>query len=39
MNKEILIEALYIAKDDFDFDGEHHKAEQVMSYIEELNNE
>lgn len=39
MNKEVLIEALYIAKDDFDFDGEDDKASQIEAYIKELMNE
>lgn len=38
MNKELLIEALHIAKDDFDFDGEHEKAEAIGSYIKEISN-
>jgi hypothetical protein len=39
MNKDILIEALDIAKDNFDYDGEYDKANQVRSYIKELNND
>lgn len=38
MNKDLLIEALYIAKDDFDFDGEHEKADAIGSYIKEIAN-
>ncbi len=36
MNKEILIEALEIAKNNFDYDGEYDKAEQVVEYLKEL---
>lgn len=36
MNKDTLIEALWIAKDNFDYDGEYAKANQVESYINEL---
>jgi hypothetical protein len=36
MNKEILIEALEIAKNNFDYDGEYDKAGQVLAYIQEL---
>jgi hypothetical protein len=36
MNKELLIESLHIAKDNFDFDGEYDKAEIVQDYIDEL---
>ena len=36
MNKELLIEALWVAKDNFDYDGEHDKANQVESYIKEI---
>jgi hypothetical protein len=39
MDKELLIEALHIAKDDFDFDGEYEKAEAIESYIKEIVNE
>jgi hypothetical protein len=38
MDKDLLIEALYIAKDDFDFDGEHEKSEAIESYIKEIAN-
>lgn len=36
MNKELLIEALEIAKDNFDYDAEYHKAEAVEEYIKQL---
>jgi hypothetical protein len=36
MNKELLIEALEIAKDNFDYDAEYHKAEAVKVYIKQL---
>ena len=39
MNKEILIEALWIAKDSFDYDAEYHKAEAVEEYIKQLQEE
>lgn len=39
MNKEILIEALWIAKDNFDYDAEYHKAESVEEYIKQLQEE
>jgi hypothetical protein len=39
MNKEILIEALEIAKDNFDYDGEYDKAGQLLAYIQELEGE
>lgn len=39
MNKGALIEALAIARDDFDFDGEHDKAQAVRDYIEQLKEE
>jgi hypothetical protein len=39
MNKEILIEALWIAKDNFDYDAEYHKAEAVEEYIKQLQEE
>ena len=38
MDKELLIEALHIAKDDFDFDGEYDKANQIELHIKELVN-
>jgi hypothetical protein len=39
MNKEILIEALEIAKNNFDYDGEYDKAGQVLAYLQELEGE
>lgn len=36
MNTQLLIEALWIAKDNFDYDGEFEKAEQIGEYIKEL---
>ena len=39
MNKEILIEALWIAKDNFDYDAEYHKAEAIERYIKQLQEE
>lgn len=39
MNKETLIEALWIAKDSFDYDAEYHKAEAVEEYIKQLQEE
>jgi hypothetical protein len=39
MNKEILIEALEIAKNNFDYDGEYDKAAGVLAYIQKLEGE
>ena len=39
MNKEVLIEALEIAKNNFDYDGEYGKAGQVLEYLKELEEE
>jgi hypothetical protein len=39
MNKEILIEALEIAKNNFDYDGEYDKAAQVLAYLKGLEDE
>jgi hypothetical protein len=39
MNKEILIEALEIAKNSFDYDAEYHKAEAIERYLKELQEE
>jgi hypothetical protein len=39
ITKELLIEALHIAKDNFDFDAEYHKSEAIERHIEELSNE
>jgi hypothetical protein len=36
MNREILIEALEIAKDNFDYDNEGYKADQVRLYLIKL---
>jgi hypothetical protein len=36
MDKEILIEALEIAKNNFDYDGEYDKSELVQEYIKQL---
>ena len=36
MNKELLIEALEIAKNNFDYDGEYDKSAQVLKYLQEL---
>ena len=39
MDNELLIEALNIAKDNFDYDAEYHKAEAIERYIKELKGE
>jgi hypothetical protein len=39
MDKEILIEALEIAKNNFDYDGEYDKSELVQEYIKQLQGE
>jgi hypothetical protein len=36
MERGALIEALAIARDNFDFDGEHDKAQAIRDYIETL---
>ena len=36
MDKDILIEALEIAKNNFDYDAEYEKAEATEAYIKEL---
>jgi hypothetical protein len=36
MDREILIEALEIAKNSFDYDAEYHKAKAVQEYIKQL---
>jgi hypothetical protein len=36
ISNKLLIEALWIAKDNFDFDGEYNKANKVELYIYEL---
>ena len=33
---ELLIEALEIAKNSFDYDAEYHKAEAIERYLKEL---
>lgn len=37
ITKELLIESLEIAKDNFDYDSEYHKAEAIERYLMELN--
>ena len=37
-DNELLIEALGIAKDNYDFDGEYDKSEQIETYIKALEN-
>ena len=39
MNREILIEALEIAKNNFDYDGEYDKASEVLAYLQKLEGE
>jgi hypothetical protein len=39
MNTGALIEALAIARDHFDFEGEHDKAQAIREHIEELKKE
>jgi hypothetical protein len=34
MNKELLAEALEIAISNFEFDGEHEKAQEIRDYLE-----
>ena len=36
ITNELLIEALWIAKDNFDYDAEYHKAEAIERYLKEL---
>ena len=36
MDTDALIEALEIAKNNFDYDAEYHKAEAIERYIEQL---
>jgi hypothetical protein len=36
MNTGALIEALAVARDHFDFEGEHDKAQAIRDYIETL---
>jgi hypothetical protein len=39
MNTGALVEALVIARDYFDFEGEHDKAQAIREHIEELKKE
>lgn len=39
MNKKILIEALEIAKSNFDYDGEYDKSYEVVEYLKKLEQE
>jgi hypothetical protein len=39
VNREILIEALEIAKNNFDYDGEYDKASEVLAYLQKLEGE
>jgi hypothetical protein len=39
VNREILIEALEIAKNNFDYDGEYDKASEVLAYLQKLEEE
>ena len=39
ISNELLVEALWIAKDNFDYDGEYDKANKVESYINKLEGE
>jgi hypothetical protein len=39
MNTGALVEALVIARDHFDFEGEHDKAQAVRDYIETIKEE
>ena len=39
ITNELLIEALEIAKDNFDYDAEYHKAEAIEKYLKELQEE
>jgi hypothetical protein len=36
ITNELLIEALEIAKNNFDYDAEYHKAEAIERYLKEL---
>ena len=36
ITNELLVEALEIAKDNFDYDAEYHKAEAIERYLKEL---
>ena len=39
ITNELLIEALWVAKDNFDYDAEYHKAEAIERHIKELEGE
>jgi hypothetical protein len=39
ITNDLLIEALWIAKDNFDYDAKYHKAEAIERYIKELEEE
>ncbi len=39
ITNELLIEALEIAKNNFDYDAEYHKAEAIERYLKELEDE
>jgi len=39
ITKELLVEALEIAKDNFDYDAEYHKTEAIEKYLKELEEE
>jgi len=39
MNTGALVEALAIARDHFEFEGEHDKAQAIRDYIEQLKEE
>ena len=39
ITNELLIEALEIAKNNFDYDAEYHKAEAIERYLKELEGE
>ena len=36
ITNELLIEALEIAKNNFDYDAEYHKAEAIERYLKEI---
>ena len=36
ISNELLVEALWISKDNFDYDGEYDKANKVESHINKL---
>jgi hypothetical protein len=39
ITRELLIESLKIAKDNFDYDSEYHKAEAIERYLIDLEGE